>query len=167
MKFTLTPGNFYPENNKKMEIRPQKKEKKDTPSKRVWGFVFPKNDNKYEWTNHCVKKMLFYGLSEARVRRVLKSPKRIEEGVAERTTAVMQPSSVKRVNKKEAWSQEIWVMYQEKSQKAKVQSQKSGHKDNDFVGRKKIIISTWRYPGMTKPGKEIYIPEDTLLSLEN
>jgi hypothetical protein len=127
-------------------------------------FIFPKNDNKYEWTNHCVRKMLFYGLSEARIRRVLKSPKRTEEGVAERTTAVMQPSSTRRVGGKETWSQEIWVMYQEKGKNEKLKIKNYG--DNPLGYRKKIVISAWRYPGMTKPGKEIFIPEDTLLSLQ-
>lgn len=121
-------------------------------------FIFPKNDDKYEWTNHCVRKMLFYGLSESRVRRVLKSPKRTEEGIAERTTAVMQPSSVRKAGGKETWPQEIWVMYQLKGQRPKVKSQ-------NLTGSKKIIISAWRYPGMTKSGKEIFIPEDTLLNL--
>jgi hypothetical protein len=127
-------------------------------------FIFPKNDNKYEWTNHCVRKMLFYGFSEARVRRVLKSPKRIEEGIAERTTAVMQPASTRRVGGKEVWSQEIWVMYQEKGKSEKGKTKNDGNGLTNI--KKKIIISAWRYPGMTKPGKEIFVPEDTMLSLQ-
>jgi hypothetical protein len=66
--------------------------------------------------------MRFYKLSESRVRHVLHSPKRIEEGVAPKTVAMMQP----------AGSHEIWVMLQ------------------DSPGQRKII-SAWRYPGVTKP----------------
>ena len=84
------------------------------------------------WTNHARMKMRFYKLSESRVRHVLHSPKRIEEGVAPKTVAVMMPSSLKKVGQKESWSQEIWVMVQ----------------DHD---RGRTVISAWRYPGVTKP----------------
>ena len=88
------------------------------------------------WTNHAKGKMRFYGLSEARVRRVLNTPKRTEEGIAPDTIAMMQPVSVKRDKENEIWKQEIWVMIEEtKSQRR--------------------IISAWRYPGMTKPRSEI------------
>jgi hypothetical protein len=105
------------------------------------------------WTNHARAKMHFYKLSEGRVRRVLQSPKRVEEGVAPDTVAMMQPTSPKldfsrrkvvpveagirfsqnsqRGSAKETWSQEIWVMVQDGN-----------------LGRK--IISAWRYPGMSK-----------------
>ncbi len=82
--------------------------------------------------------MNFYRLSPARVRRVLHSPKRIEEGVAPKTVAMMQPGSVKSssvragAGKKETWTQEIWVMVQD-------------------TGNTRKVISAWRYPGMTKP----------------
>lgn len=104
------------------------------------------------WTSHARAKMQFYKLSEGRVRRVLQTPKRIEEGVAPETVAMMQPASLKlnfqrreavpakagtrafsgnRGTAKETWSQEIWVMVQD-----------------DERGRK--VISAWRYPGMSK-----------------
>ncbi len=82
-----------------------------------------------EWTVHAQVKMRQYRLSPARVRRVLHSPRRTEEGVAPRTVAVMQPSSLK---SKDAWTQEIWVMVQD------------GPKE-------RRVISAWRYPGVTKP----------------
>ena len=78
------------------------------------------------WTAHAKAKMQFYKLSPARIRRVLHSPKRIEEGVAPKTVAMMQPGT------KEVWSQEIWVMFQDTPTERKV-------------------ISAWRYPGVTKP----------------
>lgn len=89
------------------------------------------------WTLHARRKMMFYRLSPARVRRVLSAPKRTEEGVAPKTVAMMQPSSLKiapgrsNATKKEAWTQEIWVMFQDSKKERKV-------------------ISAWRYPGVTK-----------------
>lgn len=74
------------------------------------------------WTAHAKAKMMFYKLSPARVRRVLYSPKRVEEGVAPKTVAAMQP----------AQSHEIWVMYQDSP-------------------RERKVISAWRYPGISKP----------------
>ena len=47
-----------------------------------------------KWTSHAKMKMNFYRLSEGRVRRVLHSPMRIEEGIAEDTIAMMQPVSL-------------------------------------------------------------------------
>jgi hypothetical protein len=105
------------------------------------------------WTHHAKAKMAFYKLSEQRVMRVIHSPKRIEEGVAPKTVAMMQPASVRiesyrvraeaipakavaRVKPKEIWSQEIWVMIQD-------------------LGKHRKIISAWRYPGMTRPRSEI------------
>ena len=90
------------------------------------------------WTFHARGKMRQYKLSAQRVLRVLHFPKRVEEGVAPRTMAAMQPVSVVSVkgqssNDKwtEKWTQEIWVMVQD-------------------AGRKRKIISAWRYPGMSK-----------------
>lgn len=82
---------------------------------------------KVVWTNHAKGKMRFYGLSESRVRRVIHSPKRIEEGIAEDTIAAMQAAG----SAKHPY--EIWVMFVEKKNERR-------------------IISAWRYPGVTKPG---------------
>ena len=65
----------------------------------------------YAWTAHAQAKMRFYGLSPARVRRVLHSPLRVEEGIAPGTVAALQPASYKTKEGKRSWSQEIWVMY--------------------------------------------------------
>lgn len=64
---------------------------------------------------------MFYGISEGRIKRVIRFPKRLEEGIVPNTIAVMQPAGTKRY-------QEIWVMY--KVQKPKLK-----------------IITAWRYPG--------------------
>jgi hypothetical protein len=85
-----------------------------------------------QWTLHAQDKMRYYRLSESRVRRVLHSPKRIEEGVAPKTVAMMQPAALTRIGDKENWTQEIWVMVEDKKSIRKV-------------------ISAWRYPGRTKP----------------
>jgi hypothetical protein len=81
---------------------------------------------------HARAKMNHYRLTPSRVRHVLHSPKRVEEGVAPKTVAMMQPVSMKIVGTKESWTQEIWVMVQD-------------------VADARKIISAWRYPGVTKP----------------
>lgn len=105
-------------------------------------FKLPRNDSKYQWTNHVIRKMAFYGLTPDRVRRLIRSPKRIEDGIADNTIAVMQPGT----NKKKP--SEIWTMYQKR-------------------GSKKVVISAWRYPGISLVGKQIPIPQDILEELKN
>ena len=82
------------------------------------------------WTNHAKAKMRYYALSEQRVRRVLKTPSRIEEGIAENTIALMQRAG----SKKHPY--EIWVMVADEKNRRK-------------------IVSAWRYPGITKPGEPL------------
>lgn len=100
-------------------------------------MVFIKNPTLLSWTHHAQAKMNFYRLSQARVRRVLNAPRRIEEGVAPKTVAMMQPGSLKRsAHGKELWAQEIWVMVQDSK-------------------KERTVISAWRYPGVTKPRDEV------------
>ena len=87
------------------------------------------------WTQHAKYKMRYYALSEQRVRRVLKTPSRIEEGIAPETIALMQRAG----SKKHPY--EIWVMVVDEK-----------------VRRK--IISAWRYPGLTRLGEPL--PEEIL-----
>lgn len=91
------------------------------------------------WTNHAKGKMRFYGLSEQRVLRVLHTPKRIEEGIAPNTIAIMQSAG----SQKHPY--EIWAMIQETKARRK-------------------IISVWKYPGRTKPGDPL--PEEILKELK-
>ncbi len=91
-----------------------------------------------QWTLHARAKMNHYHLSSARVRHVLHSPKRVEEGVAPKTVAMMQPVSLKTAT---SWSQEIWVMVQ------------------DVAGARKVI-SAWRYPGMSKPRAMAFLKKE-------
>lgn len=83
--------------------------------------------------------MRFYGLSESRVKKVIRSPERIERGVALDTIALMQTAGTAK------HPYEIWVM---------VKDDKSDPK----------VISAWRYPGRTKPGEPL--PEDILREIK-
>ena len=91
----------------------------------------PKNDSKYSWTSHAAQKMQHYGISESRVKRIVRYPNRIEEGIAEGCIAAMQPAGTKRY-------QELWVMY--KLAKSNIKNQKSKIK----------VITAWRYPGKSE-----------------
>ena len=97
-----------------------------------------------------------YGLSASLIKRIIKSPKRTEDGIAAGTVAVMQSSTNK--NK----PNEIWVMY--KLDKAVAVGYLDGWKTGGR--KKKIIISAWRYPGISPVGKRIHIPDDVLEELE-
>lgn len=124
----------------------------------------PKNTDLHHWTAHAKMKMRYYGLSEQRIKRVIKSPQRLEEGVAEKTVAVMQPQSTTRDKEtgEKTWKAEIWVMYQvaqgtQKDMNINVPEKLRGI----FKARKHVkIISAWRYPGKTKPGESL--PESIL-----
>lgn len=128
-----------------------------------------------EFTAHARYKMNQYGLSEQKVRGVVRSPKRTEIGIAPKTIAVMQPVGLKRMDGKparpgdpgrsggETWKQEIWVMYLLKGK-----GQKSKGKN---VARIPLfppqlrIISAWRYPGVSP--KRSPIPDEIWRELED
>lgn len=117
--------------------------------------------SRYQFTEHSRYKMQQYNLSEQRVTRIIRAPKRTEEGVAEKTIAVMQPGTIKRDAKgKETWTQEIWVMFVvKKNQESRIKNQDWG------MGSQQLrIISAWRYPGMSP--KRNPIPEEILRELE-
>lgn len=109
-------------------------------------FKFPIDDAQYKWTRHIKDKMLYYGISPQKIKTILKSHDRHEEGVAENTHAVMKRNDTSK--RKE----EVWVMYA-----------------NELKGRGrmlKVFISTWRYPGISKPGKKIPIPDEILAEIK-
>lgn len=112
-------------------------------------FKFPKNDKTFSWTSHVKNKMLYYRISEQKIKTILKNPNREEKGIAPKTLAVMKRNDTSK--RKE----ELWVMFQE-----------LGHRGKGTVKRINII-SSWRYPGVSPKGKEIPIPEDILKELEN
>ncbi|MGB9848173.1 MAG: DUF4258 domain-containing protein [Minisyncoccia bacterium] len=97
-------------------------------------FKIPQDSETIVWTKHAIEKMIQYQLSESRVRRVLHTPHRIEEGIAPETIAAMQSVGTKKHPK------EIWVMFQ----KVKIKKPK-----NKLSKDKIRIISVWRYPGVT------------------
>ena len=95
-----------------------------------------KGSDKYYWTKHSLYKMRHYGLSEQRIKRVIRHPARIEEAIVPNMIAVMCP------NKK----QEIWAMYT--LIKSNVKNQMSRVK----------VITAWRYPGKS-PARNPIPPE--------
>lgn len=136
-----------------------------------------KASGQYVFTRHAEYKMKQYGLSEQKVRGVIRHPKRREEGIVKNTIAVMQPVSLKKVDGKparpgdrgrsggELWKQEIWVMYTLRDNgAASEQRTKSEFQNTNFANRRMRIISAWRYPGVSP--KRHPIPEDILLELE-
>ncbi|MEW6617113.1 MAG: hypothetical protein AB1333_01700 [Patescibacteria group bacterium] len=136
----------------------------------------PQNDSKYEWTGHAWEKMQYYGISEGRIKRIIRFPTRIEEGVADETVAVMQPAGTKNY-------QEIWVMYSLVANKRQgisnskfrvlnkgENNKKESSLDNvqKFLGNtgKRIrIITAWRYPG--KSSERDPIPEDVMMEIKS
>lgn len=125
------------------------------------------SDGKYYWTNHSKEKMIFYGLSESLVKRVLRFPKRTEEGVAPETFASMKQN----ISSKNQY--EIWVMYQLRKTVKKGKDLSSEYLneiltnlsqlEQENIKRLKpqvVIISAWKYPGITKSKGEVPIPDD-------
>jgi len=106
------------------------------------------------WTKHAKEKMRFYRLSEARLKRVLRNPKRKELGIAEGTIAIMQPTTSRHTS-------EIWLMYQLVKSKVPGLAKRSGAGKN----QKPKIISAWRYPGKSPIRGPIPIPREILEEL--
>lgn len=104
-------------------------------------FEVPKNTKEISWTKHAKEKMKFYRLSESRLKRVLRHPKRTEKGIVPNTIAIMQSTGTKK------HPTEIWLMYQK-------------------IGKEKIrIITAWRYPGISPIREPPPVPEDILKEL--
>ncbi len=119
-------------------------------------FREPKNTDRIEWTEHVKGKMKTYVLSENRLRRLLRNPDRIEEGVALKTTAIMQSTKSKNPT-------EIWLMYKMVKGPKKI---KVGNKEIKSKHNQRIrIISAWRYPGKSPEGSPP-IPNDTIKELD-
>lgn len=122
----------------------------------------PKNSGKYFWTNHSIFKMKQYGLSEQRIKRVIRHPKRKEKGIVGNTIAVMRPVNSKKEKGQESWKQEVWVMYQIKS---KAESLKSKLQIKNHKPKTICIISAWRFPGVSP--KRNPVPEKILEEIRN
>ncbi|MBU6141630.1 hypothetical protein KGO95_00740 [Patescibacteria group bacterium] len=111
-------------------------------------FRFPKDDKTFSWTSHVKRKMLQYRISEQKIKVILRAPERIEEGIAPDTTASMKRNDTPK--RKE----ELWVMF--KKQKKK-----------DKGVAKTVVISTWRYPGVSPKDRAVPIPEDVWEDLKD
>ncbi len=126
-----------------------------------------KSSGPYHFTQHARYKMQQYGLSEQRIRSVIRNPKRKEEGIVPRTAAMMQPVSLKRVDGKLTWKQEIWVMIIKNSAPRKKPSSTEKLQSVTHTLRGSVpsirIISAWRYPGISPERNPI--PEDILREL--
>jgi hypothetical protein len=116
-------------------------------------FRLPKNNEKYLWTRHVFEKMRYYSISENRVKRIIRFPKRTEEGIVPGTVAVMQPAGTKRY-------QEIWVMYKLAKRRANPKSEILNPKQRQIK-----IITAWRYPG--KSPERDPIPEEIINEVRN
>ena len=117
---------------------------------------------KIYWTEHVKVKMRQYGLSKTKLLQLLHRPERKEEGIAPGTVAVMQtkkvyskPQKVFEVKKTLKIPGEIWLMYKDTDP-----STGSGQ-------AMRRIISAWRYPGVSKPGERIPIPQEIRKELLN
>jgi hypothetical protein len=97
------------------------------------------------WTDHIKMKMRQYGLSESRIRRILRFPQRTETGIAPNTIAAMQKAGSKK------YPYEIWVMWQERG---------TGGVGKFKLPGRIIMISAWRYPGTSPIGQPPPIPDD-------
>jgi len=113
---------------------------------------------KLAWTEHSQIKMRQYGLSKQKLFGILSRPERKEKGIAPGTTAVMKTNKVffkeKKISLSNAWQHpkkapgEIWIMYRDT---------KGASKYGENIRK---VISAWRYPGISKPGEAIPIPDD-------
>ena len=107
-----------------------------------------------------------YGLSKQKLLGILYKPERKEKGIVPGTAAVMKTNKIffktKQITISGAWQKpkkvpgEIWIMYKD------VKNPSAG--SGPAVRR---IISAWRYPGISKPGEAIPIPEDIKIFLKS
>ncbi|OGZ03135.1 MAG: hypothetical protein A2390_02510 [Candidatus Liptonbacteria bacterium RIFOXYB1_FULL_36_10] len=123
----------------------------------------PKNDSRYSWTNHVFLKMMQYRISESLIRRIIRFPDRVEEGIAENTVAVMRRTDSEK--KKE----EIWVMYclvnHSHGLKRNSLTKKPAFFSHLSRGNKIVVITAWRYPG--KSPKRDPIPAEIMEEIKN
>lgn len=92
---------------------------------------------------------MFYGLSATKIKSVLFRHDRMEPGIAPDTIAVMKKSG----SAKHPY--EIWVMYQDKDVM-----------QDGIKTPQRVVITAWRYPGVSKPREQIPFPEGLLSELE-
>lgn len=96
---------------------------------------------------------MFYGISEQKLKTILKTPDRKEEGIAEGTLAVMKRNDTPKRK------QEMWLMYA-------VGSGMPASKKLKGESSKRVMISTWRYPGKSQPGKQLPISDALMAEIK-
>ena len=137
---------------------------------------------RFVYTKHSEYKMREYSLSRQKVEGIIRRPYRTETGIVPKTVAVMQPVSPKTVDGKTVWKQEIWTLYQLRKSEAISNFQflptnrdpaKAVAISNEISNPKfqiqnssqqMLIISAWRYPGVSPAGNPI--PANILRELE-
>lgn len=120
----------------------------------------------YLWTRHAEEKMKYYRLTESRIKRVIRHPARVEEGVLEGGIAAMQPAESKQYS-------EIWAMYvieksKFKNEHSKLEETKTPKKFRQIFEKQQgviKIITAWRYPG--KSPERDAVPEEILNEIRN
>ena len=112
-------------------------------------------EEKYAWTAHARIKMRHYRLTESRIKRIIRHPARVEEGILPGGVACMQIAEGKSYS-------EIWVMYvlvKARAVEAKVFA-------STAQNAKQIkVITAWRYPGKS-PSRDP-IPPEILAEIRN
>jgi hypothetical protein len=124
-----------------------------------------KDDQTFQWTNHAKRKLFYYRLGPAKIKSIIRHPARLEQSIVQGLTAAMRPGG-SRKNPYEIWT--MFEIIEIKNQKLKlgIKNLKNKAKKIKLKPQKKIkIISCWRYPGKTKPGKPVPIPEDVISEL--
>lgn len=102
-------------------------------------------NEKYLWTQHSRMKMRHYRLTESRVKRIIRHPVRIEEGILEGAIAAMCPADGK--NYSEIWTMYVLIRPKAQGQKPKIK-----------------VITAWRYPGKSPARNPI--PEEVLREIK-
>lgn len=98
-----------------------------------------------------MRKMMHYRLTPSRVLRIVRAPERLEAGVAQGTVAGMQKTGSKQK------PTEIWAMWRDDAPpKKRIEPSDSS---------RKVIITAWRYPGVSPVRDVVPIPEDVLSEL--
>jgi hypothetical protein len=142
-------------------------------------FKPPKEDSRYSWTSHVSAKMQQYGISESRIKRIVRYPTRIEEGIAEDTIAVMCPYGTSPAGRQPGgrpYTGEIWVMYKlqrpetrnkkpvANNKKPKIKDKKPEWKSFQSSSTKIKVITAWRYPGVSS--KRDPVPEEIIREVQ-
>jgi hypothetical protein len=111
------------------------------------------------WTQHAKAKLRQYRLSEGRIKRILRFPKRLEIGIAPNTVAAMQPAGSKR-HPYEIWA--MWALAKARDKfSTKTRDKSPCRKRASSKSKHVTIISTWKYPGISPVHESPPIPDDT------